>query len=44
MKLNNAQHPKSLLNIHGTRFLVVGLGTSGYWAARWLAKRVHKWL
>ncbi len=34
----NAQNPKSLLNIHTSRFLVVGLGTSGYWAARWLAQ------
>jgi len=39
MKLMNAQNPKPLLNIHTSRFLVVGLGTSGYWAARWLAEK-----
>jgi len=36
--LDNAQNPKSKLNIHTSRILVVGLGTSGYWAARWLAR------
>ena len=30
--------PKSQRDIPGSRFLVVGLGTSGYWAARWLAR------
>ncbi len=34
----NAQHENFPLHISGSRFLVVGLGTSGYWAARWLAK------
>ena len=41
-KLINAQNPKSILNIHTSRFLVVGLGTSGYWAARWLAQEGAK--
>jgi UDP-N-acetylmuramoylalanine--D-glutamate ligase len=36
--LDNTQNPKSNLNISTSRFLVVGLGTSGYWAARWLAE------
>ncbi|OQY43359.1 MAG: UDP-N-acetylmuramoyl-L-alanine--D-glutamate ligase, partial [Desulfobacteraceae bacterium 4572_87] len=36
--MDNAQNPKSHLNIPGSRSLVVGLGTSGYWAARWLAE------
>jgi len=36
--LDNPQNPKSHLNIPTSRFLVVGLGTSGYWAARWLAE------
>jgi UDP-N-acetylmuramoylalanine--D-glutamate ligase len=40
--LINAQNPKSILNIHTSRFLVVGLGTSGYWAARWLAQEGAK--
>ncbi len=35
--MNSVQNPKSELNIHTSRFLVVGLGTSGYWAAKWLA-------
>ncbi|MCF8127069.1 MAG: UDP-N-acetylmuramoyl-L-alanine--D-glutamate ligase [Deltaproteobacteria bacterium] len=38
----NAQNPKTLLNLHTSRFLVVGLGTSGYWAARWLAQEGAK--
>ncbi len=36
--MNTAQNPKPHLNIPTSRFLVVGLGTSGYWAARWLAE------
>jgi len=40
--LDNAQHQKSRLNIPTSRFLVVGLGTSGYWAARWLAEEGAK--
>jgi len=37
-RLDTAQNPKFRLNLHASRFLVVGLGTSGYWAARWLAE------
>ena len=40
--MDNAQHQKSRLNIPTSRFLVVGLGTSGYWAARWLAEEGAK--
>ena len=36
--MNTAQNPKPHLNIPTSKFLVVGLGTSGYWAARWLAE------
>lgn len=36
--MDTAQNPKSQLNIPTSKFLVVGLGTSGYWAARWLAE------
>jgi UDP-N-acetylmuramoylalanine--D-glutamate ligase len=36
--LNTAQNPKPHFNIPTSKFLVVGLGTSGYWAARWLAE------
>ncbi len=34
-----APHSNHPLNIHDSRFLVVGLGTSGYWAAQWLASK-----
>ena len=37
--MDTAQNPKSQLNIPTSKFLVVGLGTSGYWAARWLAEK-----
>ena len=40
--MDNAQTPKSQLNIPTSKFLVVGLGTSGYWAARWLAEEGAK--
>jgi len=40
--LDTAQNPKSQPNIPTSRFLVVGLGTSGYWAARWLAEKGAK--
>lgn len=36
--MNTAQNPKPHINIPTSKFLVVGLGTSGYWAARWLAE------
>ncbi|MCD6294590.1 MAG: UDP-N-acetylmuramoyl-L-alanine--D-glutamate ligase [Deltaproteobacteria bacterium] len=36
--MDTAQNPESRLNIPTSNILVVGLGTSGYWAARWLVE------